>query len=57
MIDIHQTAIVDSRAELADGVVVGPFCVIGPHVKIGRDTRLMSHVVVDGYTTMGERNT
>jgi len=57
MIDIHPTAIVDPHAELADGVVVGPYCTVGPHVKIGADTRLISHVVVDGYTTMGARNT
>ena len=57
MIDIHPTAIVNPQAELADGVVVGPYCTIGPHVKIGADTHLVSHVVVDGYTTMGARNT
>lgn len=57
MIDIHPTAIVNPQAELADGVVVGPYCTIGPHVKIGADTHLISHVVVDGYTTMGARNT
>lgn len=57
MIDIHPTAIVNPQAELADGVVVGPYCTIGPHVKIGADTHLVSHVVVDGYTTLGARNT
>lgn len=57
MIDIHPTAIVNPQAELADGVVVGPYCTIGPHVKIGANTHLVSHVVVDGYTTLGARNT
>jgi len=56
MIDIHPSAIVDPKAELGDDVVIGPYCVVGPNVKIGANTRLMSHVVVDGYTTMGERN-
>jgi UDP-N-acetylglucosamine acyltransferase len=57
MIDVHPTAIVDPKAELADGVIVGPYCTIGPNVKIGADTHLISHVVIDGYTTLGERNT
>ena len=57
MINVHPTAIVDPKAELADGVIVGPYCTIGPNVKIGADTHLISHVVIDGYTTLGERNT
>ena len=32
---LHPTAIVDAGAELADGVEVGPYAVIGPHVEIG----------------------
>jgi UDP-N-acetylglucosamine acyltransferase len=54
--DIHPTAIVDSRAELAADVQVGPYCTVGPHVRIGAGTRLMSHVVVDGHTEMGKHN-
>jgi UDP-N-acetylglucosamine acyltransferase len=30
--------------------------VVGPQVKIGANTRLMSHVVIDGATTIGEGN-
>ena len=33
---IADTASVDPRAEIAEGVEVGPYCVIGPDVKIGR---------------------
>ncbi len=57
MIKIHPSAIVDPKAELGDNVEIGPFCMVGPHVIIGEGTRLISHVVVDGYTTMGARNT
>ncbi len=57
MVKIHPSAVVDAKAELADDVEIGPFCTVGPNVKIGAGTRLISHVVVDGYTTMGERNT
>lgn len=54
---IHPSAVVDSRAELAAGVNIGPYCTVGPNVKLGRGTRLISHVVIEGYTTIGEENT
>ena len=53
MSKIHPTAVIDSGAELGEGVEIGPYCVIGPHVKLGAGTRLMSHVVVDGWTSLG----
>lgn len=51
---IHPTAIVDSEANLGRDVQIGPYCVIGPHVTIGDGTRLMSHVVLEGWTTIGQ---
>ena len=53
---IHPTAVVSPRAELAEGVQVGPYCVVHDHVRIGRDTVLTSHVVIEGRTEIGERN-
>jgi len=53
---IHPTAIIDPKAELDPSVQVGPWCTIGPHVKIKKGTRLISHVVVEGWTTIGEDN-
>src|ERR1700761_1638325 len=50
---IHPTAIVHSKAQLGHGVAVGPYCVIGPDVVLGDRVRLMSHVVVEGRTTIG----
>ncbi len=35
-------------------VEIGPFCVIGPKVAIGDRTRLLSHVVIDGDTQIGQ---
>ena len=52
----HPSSIIDSKAEIADGVTIGPFCTIGPNVKIGSGTTLTSHVVIDGHTTIGENN-
>jgi UDP-N-acetylglucosamine acyltransferase len=53
---IADTACVDPRAEIADEVEVGPYCVVGPDVKIGRGTRLVAHACLQGVTTLGEGN-
>jgi len=53
---IDATAIIDSRAELADNVSVGPFSVIGPDVKIGSGTVIGPHVVIKGPTSIGKDN-
>ncbi|MBY0450593.1 MAG: acyl-ACP--UDP-N-acetylglucosamine O-acyltransferase [Cyanobacteria bacterium] len=50
---IHPSAIIHPKAEIADGVTIGPYCVIGHSVKIGSGTVLASHVVIDPYTTVG----
>lgn len=55
--NIHPTAIVHKKAELDPSVTVGPYCIIGEHVRIGKNTTLRSHVVIDGWTTLGEANT
>lgn len=54
--EIHPTAIIESGAELDDGVVVGPYAYIGAHVKIAKGTQVMHHATVDGATTMGTDN-
>jgi UDP-N-acetylglucosamine acyltransferase len=54
-VQIHPTAVVHSGAQLAQDVEIGPFSVVGEHVKIGRGTKLMAHVYVDGWTEIGER--
>lgn len=53
---IHPSAIVSDRAELGADVEIGPFCKVDEHVKIGDGTRLISHVVVTGHTTIGQHN-
>jgi UDP-N-acetylglucosamine acyltransferase len=51
---IHPTAIVAPGAQLAPDVVIGPWCSVGPDVVLEAGVRLVSHVVVDGHTTIGE---
>ena len=53
---IHPTSVVEEGAEIASDVEIGPFCRIGKHVKIGKGTKLISHVVIEGWTTVGENN-
>ena len=53
---IHPTAIVNSDAKIDPSVEIGPWCVVGPSVTIGRGTKLLSHVVVDGATEIGQDN-
>ncbi len=50
---IHPTAIVDANAELDGGVEIGPYCVVGGQVRLGKDVVLKSHVVVEGRTEIG----
>ena len=50
---IHPTAIVDSDAELGDGVVIGPYTIVGPRVTVGEGTALGPHVVVERNTVLG----
>ena len=56
MAKIHPLALVEAGSELADDVTIGPFCLVGPKVKIGAGTVLDSHVVVTGRTTIGANN-
>ena len=54
--NIHPTAIIESGAELDEGVIVGPYAYIGAKVKIAKGTEIMHHATVDGATTMGVGN-
>ncbi len=53
---IHPTAIIHPKASLDHDVEIGPFCVVGEHVVIGKGSRLLSHAIIDGWTEIGERN-
>src|SRR5690349_12380411 len=53
---IHSTAVVHPKAQIGAECEIGPYCVIGEQVILGCNCRLHSHVVIDGYTRLGERN-
>lgn len=51
---IHPLASVDKGAQLGEDVEIGPYCIVGPQVKLGARTRLQSHVNIEGLTEIGE---
>ena len=53
---IHETAIVDPGAKLADDVEVGAYSIIGDGVEIGSATVVGPHVVIMGPTSIGCEN-
>jgi UDP-N-acetylglucosamine acyltransferase len=54
--DVHPSAVVDKRAELAEGVEVGPGAVIGPDVQVGSRSVIGAHAILDGHLTIGADN-
>jgi UDP-N-acetylglucosamine acyltransferase len=56
-VSIHPSAIVAPGARVPDSCTVGPFSTIGPEVVLGENCTLISHVVLDGRTRIGARNT
>ena len=57
MSSIHATALIDSAAELAATVSVGPYTVIGAGVQVGEGTRIGSHCTLSGPMVIGCDNT
>ena len=50
---IHPTAVVADSATIAEGVSIGPYCVIGEQVQIGARSCLDSHVTIEAHTVIG----
>ena len=55
-VQIHAQAVVDPKAELASGVVIGPGAVVGPEVQIGENSWIGPNVVLEGRLTLGRDN-
>lgn len=52
---LHPTAIVESGAELGDGVEVGAYAYVGAGAVLGAGTKLHHHASVEGNTVIGAR--
>ena len=53
---VDRTSIIHPSSKIDDSVEIGPFCIIGEDVEIKKGTKLLSHVVLKGPTTIGEDN-
>jgi UDP-N-acetylglucosamine acyltransferase len=56
MIQIHPSAVVHRDTKLAEGVTIGPNCVIAGGVSVGSDTQLDANVVINRSVTIGKNN-
>src|SRR6059058_6053345 len=55
-VQIHPTAIVDPRAEISAGTIIGPYCVIAAEVVLGQNCWLQQHVTLCGPMRAGARS-
>ncbi len=53
---IHPSALIDPRAELGEGVEIGPFCVVEKGCMIGDGTQLMAGVIIHSESIIGKNN-
>jgi UDP-N-acetylglucosamine acyltransferase len=52
----HPTAVIDATAKIPASCTIGAYCVIGPNVELGENCELMSHVIMQGPTKIGNNN-
>jgi UDP-N-acetylglucosamine acyltransferase len=57
MSNIHPSAVVAAGVVIPESCTVGPYCTIGAEVVLGEGCELISHVVLDGRTRIGVKNT
>ena len=53
---IHPSSIISESAKVDESSYIGPFCVIGENVEIGKYNRLISHVSILGNTFIDNNN-
>lgn len=55
-LNIHPTALIDPSAQLAEGVAVGAYTVIGAEVRIDAGSSVAAHALIEGPTRIGRDN-
>ncbi len=53
---IHETAVISKNSLIDETTNIGPFCVIGDGVTIGKNNNLISHVSITGNTKIEDGN-
>tara|TARA_E500000178_G_C17034093_1_gene762290 strand:+ start:3611 stop:4396 length:786 start_codon:yes stop_codon:yes gene_type:complete len=53
---IHETAVISKNSQIDETTNIGPFCVIGDGVTIGKNNNLISHVSITGNTKIKDGN-
>jgi len=56
MVQVHPTAVVDPKAELAEGVVIEAYAIVEAGVRIGARTQVGAHALITGLTQLGVDN-
>ena len=51
---IDKSAIIKPGAIIGEDCKIGPFCIVGPNVVLGDRVELVSSVVIDGKTSIGD---
>lgn len=54
MARVDATALVAEGAEIGPAVEIGPYCTVGPGARLAGGVRLISHVVIEGRTSIGQ---
>jgi len=52
--DIHPTAIISPEAEIGEETTIGPFCILNEGTRIKKGSKLVSNIIVEGDTEIGE---
>ena len=53
---IHPSAVISKKAKIHDTTNIGPFCIIGDEVVIGKNNNLISNVSITGNTNIEDNN-
>ena len=56
MIKVHHSAVIDKDAQLDEGVIIGPNCVVGKRVSIAKGNILDANVVIGQDVEIGKNN-
>jgi UDP-N-acetylglucosamine acyltransferase len=55
--EIHPAAIIETNVEIDEETFIGPFCIIRDGVYIKKGTKLISNIIIEGNTEIGENCT